>query len=94
MGSPLAAFALTMPYFVATILAMTTYDEATGNMPHANLTDWDAVKALTDADIIHDDDSPATTESDWGQAFVSHSAIELHTEVAHRIASPIAIDTG
>jgi uncharacterized protein (DUF4415 family) len=59
-------------------------NEATGNMPHTNLTDWDAVKALTDADIIHDDDSPATTEADWGQAFVSHSAIELHTEVARK----------
>lgn len=39
---------------------------------------------MTDADIVHDADSPSTTEEDWINAFVSHSAAELHTEVACR----------
>ena len=56
---------------------------STGNTP-INLTDWEKVNALTDNDIIHDDDSPATTESDWASAFVSHSATELHTEAVRR----------
>jgi len=49
-----------------------------------NLTDWEKVNALTDTDIVHDDDSPATTEADWANAFVSHSATELHTEATRR----------
>jgi uncharacterized protein (DUF4415 family) len=56
---------------------------STGNAT-LNLTDWDAVNALTDEDIIHDADSPATTEADWADAFMSHSAAELHTEAARR----------
>lgn len=59
-------------------------NESTGNMPLANRTDWAKVKALTDADIVHDADSPATTEADWEQAFASHSAAELHTEAVRR----------
>jgi uncharacterized protein (DUF4415 family) len=54
-------------------------------MPRINLTDWDRVKAMTDADIYYDDDSPATTEDDWNEAFVSHSAIELHAEMTRRV---------
>lgn len=49
-----------------------------------NVTDWQKVNALTDADIVHDQDSPATTEADWANAFVSHNAVELHNEVVRR----------
>lgn len=49
-----------------------------------NHTNWEQVKAMTDTDITHDADSPATTEADWAEAFVSHSATELHTEVVRR----------
>jgi uncharacterized protein (DUF4415 family) len=54
-------------------------------MPRIDLTDWAAVNVMTDADITHDADSPATTEADWGQAFTSHSAAELHAEVVRRV---------
>lgn len=60
-------------------------NESTGNLPLSNQTDWEKIKTLGDADIIHDADSPATTDADWVQAFTSHSAAELHTQVAHRI---------
>jgi uncharacterized protein (DUF4415 family) len=59
-------------------------NESTGNMPQTNQTDWSKVKHLTDADIVHDADSPATSAADWSQAFTSHSAIELHQEAARR----------
>lgn len=59
-------------------------NEATGNLSTANLTDWAKIAALTDDEIICDDDSPATTESDWENAFVCHNAEELHNEVARR----------
>ena len=39
---------------------------------------------MTDADITHDADSPATTEADWAEAFISHSATELHAEAVRR----------
>ncbi|MDD2723387.1 MAG: BrnA antitoxin family protein [Methylovulum sp.] len=55
-----------------------------GNITTANLTDWDKVKSLTDEEIIHDIDSPRTSEADWAQAFVSHSGAELHTEIIKR----------
>jgi uncharacterized protein (DUF4415 family) len=51
--------------------------------PH-DQTNWATVNTLTDADIIHDADSPSTTEADWKQAFTSHSAAELHTESVRR----------
>jgi len=60
-------------------------NEIIGNMPRINLTDWDRVKAMTDADIYHDDDSPATTDGDWNEAFASRSAIELHAEMTRRV---------
>jgi uncharacterized protein (DUF4415 family) len=50
----------------------------------ANLTAWDKIKSLTDEEIIHDTDSPSTSETDWGQAFVSHSVTELHAEMKKR----------
>ena len=59
-------------------------NESTGNMQQTNQTDWRKVNAMTDADIIHDADSPATTEADWNQAFTSHSAAELHAECVRR----------
>lgn len=59
-------------------------NEFIGNLPPVNLTDWEQVNALNDSDIIHDDDSPATSEADWSQAFVCNSATELHTEALRR----------
>lgn len=58
--------------------------ESTGNVPLTSQTDWTRIKALSDADIIHDADSPETTEEDWGQAFTCHSAAELHAEAVRR----------
>ena len=59
-------------------------NEATGNLSTANSTDWAKVAALTDDEIICDDDSPATTEADWANAFVCRSAEELHNEAVRR----------
>lgn len=59
-------------------------NESTGNMPLANRTNWVKVQAMADADIVHDADSPKTTEADWDQAFTSHSAAELHTKTVSR----------
>ena len=55
-----------------------------GNITMVNLTDWHKVKSLTDEEIIHDTDSPQTSAADWTQAFVSHSASELHAETTKR----------
>lgn len=49
-----------------------------------NLTKWPEVSALTDADIRHDSDSPATSVDDWEGAFVCHNAHELHAETTRR----------
>jgi uncharacterized protein (DUF4415 family) len=62
-------------------------NDSIGNITTVNQTDWEKVKAMTDTDIIHDADSPATTEADWAQAFVSHSVTELHTEAVRRICN-------
>jgi uncharacterized protein (DUF4415 family) len=59
-------------------------NEAIGKISAVNVTDWAKVAALTDDEIICDDDSPATTEADWNGAFVCRSAEELHTEVVQR----------
>lgn len=58
--------------------------DSIGNITPVNQTDWEKVKAMTDADISHDIDSPVTTEADWAQAFVSHSATELHNQTSRR----------
>lgn len=40
-------------------------------------TDWPRVKSMTDAEIVYDDDSPATTESDWDGAVLRQSGVEI-----------------
>jgi uncharacterized protein (DUF4415 family) len=57
---------------------------STGNTAITNLANWDKVKSLTDEEIIHDSDSPSTSEEDWTTAFVSHSAYQLHSETTKR----------
>jgi 3-methyladenine DNA glycosylase AlkD len=53
-----------------------------GNIDTANQTDWDKLKAMPDAEIIHDADSPATTEADWEQAFVSNNGVKLKMNIS------------
>jgi len=38
---------------------------STGKITPDNRTDWVRVRALTDTEIQHDEDSPATREADW-----------------------------
>ena len=57
---------------------------STGKPATDNLTDWAQVAALADADIRHNDNSPATSEADWTDAFACHSAAELHAETVRR----------
>ena len=56
-------------------------NESIGKTSTVNVTDWAKVAVLTDDEIICDDESPETTESDWGSAFVCRDADELHTQV-------------
>jgi len=61
---------------------------STGKPETDNQTDWAQVSAMSDTDIHHDDDSPATTEDDWTDAFVCHGANELHAEMTRRQRGP------
>ncbi|MDR0380184.1 MAG: BrnA antitoxin family protein [Candidatus Accumulibacter sp.] len=40
-------------------------------------TDWARVRALTDADIQHDEDSPATKVSDWEGAALKQNGVTI-----------------
>ncbi|MDR3353225.1 MAG: BrnA antitoxin family protein [Zoogloeaceae bacterium] len=40
-------------------------NESSGKTTLANRTDWARARAMTDADILHDEDSPATRPEDW-----------------------------
>lgn len=40
-------------------------------------SDWATVKAMTDADIHHDADSPATLESDWDGALLKQGGVAI-----------------
>lgn len=69
-------------------------NEAIGNLSTANLTDWAKVAALSDEEIICDEDSPATAETDWVNAFVCHNEKALHHELtrrSHDIKEQVAI---
>lgn len=57
-------------------------NESIGN---TSTTNWEIIASLTDNQIIHDSDSPSTSESDWNNAIVCHSAKELHSETTRRI---------
>lgn len=48
---------------------------ATGNMPRADASDWAKVRALSDADIHHDADSPRTTAADWDGAVMKQGGV-------------------
>jgi hypothetical protein len=48
-------------------------NESTGNTIPA--TDWTRVKAMTDADISHNADSPSTVESDWVDAVLKQGGV-------------------
>jgi uncharacterized protein (DUF4415 family) len=51
-----------------------------GNTPPAdpaNGTDWARVRAMTDADIRHDADSPATSEADWEGAALKQGGVTI-----------------
>lgn len=45
---------------------------STGNTA-ADLTDWARVRNMSDTDITHDEDSPATTEADWDNAIIKRA---------------------
>ena len=47
---------------------------STGNIIPADRTDWSLVRAMQDADIHHDADSPSTKVSDWEGATQSKSS--------------------
>jgi uncharacterized protein (DUF4415 family) len=48
-----------------------------GNTPLADRTDWARVRVLTDAEIRHDEDSPATCESDWEGAALKQGGVTI-----------------
>lgn len=50
---------------------------STGNTPQIDQTDWARVRAMTDADIHHDADSPRTTEADWEGAVLRQGGAEV-----------------
>jgi hypothetical protein len=45
------------------------------NTTPADRSDWARVKALTDADISHNADSPRTVESDWDGAVLKQGGV-------------------
>jgi uncharacterized protein (DUF4415 family) len=60
-----------------------------GNVTPANIdmtdrSDWARVRAMTDDDIVFDEDSPRTTPDDWADAFTSHGAAEMRQKLAER----------
>lgn len=50
---------------------------STGKTTRANRTDWPRVRTMTDADIHHDTDSPATRVSDWEGATLKKGGVEI-----------------
>jgi len=46
-------------------------------MPPVDCTDWERVRAMTDADIQHDADSPATAAADWEGAVLKQGGVTL-----------------
>lgn len=54
---------------------------STGNTtrPDADRTDWKRVRAMKDADIQHDEDSPRTTTADWDGAVMKQAGKVMGT---------------
>ncbi|MFY9260548.1 MAG: BrnA antitoxin family protein [Gallionella sp.] len=48
---------------------------AIGDMPRVDASDWAKVRALSDADIHHDADSPRTKPSDWDGAVMKQGGV-------------------
>jgi hypothetical protein len=49
--------------------------KSTGKPVSDDRSDWERVKAMTDADISHNADSPRTVESDWDGAIIKHGGV-------------------
>ncbi len=49
----------------------------TGNTTPTDQSDWEAINAMTDADIYHDADSPRTVESDWDGALLKQGGVVI-----------------
>jgi uncharacterized protein (DUF4415 family) len=49
----------------------------TGNTTQTDQSDWEAVNAMTDADIHHDADSPHTFASDWDGALLKQGGVVI-----------------
>lgn len=49
----------------------------TGPISPDDRTDWPRVQSMTDADLVHDADSPATTEADWDGAVLRQGGGEI-----------------
>jgi uncharacterized protein (DUF4415 family) len=59
--------------------------------PLDNETDWARVDAMTDEDIVCDEDSPCTTPEDWADSVV-HTGLPMprtKTQIALRVDSEV-----
>lgn len=70
---------------------MLNYKESIGNITPVNMTNWEKLNTMSDNDIIHDNNSPQTTEADWDMAFICHSAEELQAKVTLKNTQKTAI---
>jgi hypothetical protein len=50
---------------------------STGKTTRVNHTDWKRVRAMQDAEINHDADSPRTKVSDWEGATLKQDGVEV-----------------
>ncbi|MDR3299617.1 MAG: BrnA antitoxin family protein [Candidatus Accumulibacter sp.] len=50
---------------------------STGKITPADRTDWERVRALADAEIQHDEDSPATRPADWEGASLKVGGVTI-----------------
>lgn len=50
---------------------------ATGKATPVNATDWNRVRAMRDEDIVTDEDSPRTEQSDWEGAVMRQGGVEV-----------------
>ena len=51
--------------------------DSTGPTPPTDQTDWPRVRAMSDAEIQHDTDSPRTTLADWEGAVLRQGGMEV-----------------
>ena len=52
-------------------------NESIGRTSPVDKTDWPRVRAMQDADISHDADSPRTTAEDWEGATLKQSGVKV-----------------